>query len=120
MSALGKFLRVTSRGHAHWSPGCEMAHVIPFSWTFNGNPEAPEFSPSVKHTSSAQIVVKDGEWTGEWTGEWKTGEDGKPLPFCCHYFVRGKTIEFCGDCTHGLSGRTVGLPPWPEGMRVPE
>ena len=74
-------------------PGCNEIHSIPIdlthqsgrAWGWNGSVDAPTFSPSVRHTM-------------------------KPLPYCCHYFVRDGRIEFCGDCSHGLKGQTVDLP----------
>lgn len=31
----------------------------------------------------------------------------------CHSFVRDGRIQFLGDCTHELAGKTVDLPDWP-------
>jgi hypothetical protein len=49
MSALSPVLRSLSGGGvAFWCPGCDEAHVIsPAIWTWDGNVEAPTFSPSV-------------------------------------------------------------------------
>ena len=99
MARLGRFLRDMEGGYGHWCPGCEEMHYIAVEkplangaqWTFDGDVEAPTFSPSVRHTHL-----------------------GLTSPECCHYFIRGGNIEFCGDCTHALSGQTVPLPPWPE------
>lgn len=116
MSAFGPYLRKTTRGHAHWCPGCGEAHSVPDSWFFNGSAERPTFGPSVKHTSSATRVIVDGEWTGEW----KRDANGNPIPWCCHYFIENGEIKFCGDCTHDMAGKTVPLPEWPPTMREPE
>lgn len=59
------------------------------TWTFNGNVDLPTFSPSMLVTS------------GGWKGEPKR---------VCHSFVRDGRIQFLGDCTHELAGRTVDLP----------
>jgi hypothetical protein len=73
----------------HWCPGCDMNHIIytdgraqpnGHKWTFDGNMEAPTFSPSVN------IVGR------------------------CHYFIRAGRIEYCGDSKHALAGKTVDLP----------
>jgi hypothetical protein len=73
----------------HWCPGCRCNHIIyidPRSqpnghhWTFDGNLEAPTFSPSI------HIVGR------------------------CHYFIRAGLIEFCADSAHDLRGQTVPLP----------
>jgi hypothetical protein len=90
----------------HWCPGCDQPHGItieggPPIWTFDGNYDAPTFSPSilcfVTHT---------------------TDDDDKPLPVpvretLCHYFIKAGMIEFCGDSPHKLKGQTVPLPDWP-------
>lgn len=76
----------------HWCPGCEGLHQIETKqrnangaiWSFDGNVEAPTFSPSIN------IVGR------------------------CHYFIRGGQIEFCSDSRHELAGRTVPLPDLPE------
>lgn len=72
-------------------PGCDM-HILPISgahagpqWQFTGTEESPTLSPSIlcRH-----------------------GRDGKEV---CHSFVRSGRIEFCGDSTHSLAGKTVDL-----------
>ncbi len=60
-------------GHAHWD--------------FNGDMEAPTFSPSIL-----------------------SRQDRGGVPFVCHSFIRNGMIEFLGDCTHALAGKTVPLP----------
>lgn len=75
-------------------PGCTTLHVIHVShptadtWTFNGDLKRPTFSPSI-------LVNADRSHPG--------------LPRC-HSFVRDGCIQFLGDCTHDLAGRTVELP----------
>lgn len=58
-------------------------------WRFDGNEEKPTFEPSmlatVKYTPRPPLV--------------------------CHSFVRNGRIEFLGDCTHELAGKTVDLDP---------
>lgn len=78
-----------------WCPGCKCIHVVPTAtpnerghmWGWNGSLTSPTLSPSVKMTWPAR------------DGSGKTG--------CCHLFIRSGRIEFCSDCTHGLSGQTV-------------
>lgn len=89
-----KIVRSVS-GHylVHECPGCKDTHLIPdydgsrVRWTFNGDFERPTLSPSIKT-------------------EWTTSKRSH----ICHYFIRDGKIEFCGDCTHDLSGQTVPLP----------
>ena len=76
-------------------PGCEMVHGVSTGagagprWGYNGNAEAPTFTPSV--------LVRYN---------WSDG------PRVCHSFVTDGRIQFLGDCTHKLAGQTVDLPDW--------
>ena len=78
-----------------WCPGCKCIHFVPTAtsnagghqWGWNGSLTAPTLSPSVKMTSP------------------RGGISGRSD--CCHLFIREGRIEFCGDCTHELSGQTV-------------
>ena len=78
-------------------PGCGGCHVIYTEqqndlgarWNFDGNMEAPTFSPSIRV-----------RWT----------EGPEHVQKVCHFFVRAGKIEFCGDSTHALAGKTVELP----------
>lgn len=84
-------------------PGCKCIHTLTIDapnhwgarWSWNGSVEKPTFSPS--------YVERVG-----------------PYPECsskagqidvCHSFIRDGNIEFLGDCTHDLRGRTVPLDP---------
>lgn len=53
-------------------------------WSFDGNVEAPTFSPSINLVGQ------------------------------CHYFIRAGRIEFCTDSKHELAGQTVPLPDIPD------
>lgn len=93
MAALGRKLRTIEGGAlAYYCPGCECCHgvwikepnpITGAKWSWDGNVEAPTFSPS--------ILIR--------------GE--------CHCFVRAGMIEFLNDCTHALAGKTVPLPDFP-------
>ena len=83
-------------GKAYWfmCPGCEMAHKYEVrsdgkqpSWKFNGDMEKPTFTPSLLNTNP---------------------------DFRCHLFIKEGRIQFCGDCWHDLSGKTVDLPELPD------
>lgn len=95
--------------YAHWCPGCEEAHGIhvekPRSngakWTFDGNVNAPTFSPSI-HITSPEHTFEDGV---------------KIEATCCHYFLKAGVLDFLGDCTHALKGTKVPLPELPVHMR---
>lgn len=78
---------------AHWCPGCESMHVLPWKrggWTFDGNVDCPTFTPSFRHRLDAS--------------------DTK----VCHYHLTAGVLHFCGDSTHALAGKSVPLPPLPE------
>ena len=80
-------------------PGCEIAHKVDTypdgnktskpGWTFDGNYDAPTFSPS--------LLVR-GEKT-------------------CHSFIQGGRIQFLSDCSHPLAGQTVDLPLLPDWLK---
>ena len=105
-------------GYLFWCPGCEDAHAVNTAepdnpkWTFNGNEERPTFSPS--------ILVRTGHYVPGHKGDecWCTynaAHPDNPAPFTCgvcHSFVTDGKIQFLGDCTHSLAGKTVDLPEW--------
>lgn len=82
----------TTAGHYHWCPGCESMHVLPDSWTFDGNVESPTFSPSFLH-------------------KWNYGPERTPKS--CHYIVTAGILNYCGDCHHALRGTSVPIPDLP-------
>ncbi|MER9829152.1 DUF6527 family protein [Mesorhizobium sp. M0134] len=88
-----------------WCPGCNEAHVVGPSWTFNGDFDRPTFSPSV--------LVRGHKFTrdeaGKWTGDWERDSAGNLIPEICHSFVQDGQIQFLDDCTHALAGQTVAL-----------
>lgn len=104
-----KLRSVEGGGYTYWCQGCGEPHAVNSGWTFDGNLEAPTFSPSVLVTGVQ--TVKDER--GEWTGEWVRGPDGKALPMVCHTFIKGGMVQFLGDCTHGLADQTLPLPDLP-------
>ncbi len=118
MSALSPILRDVEGNRLHfWRPGCDEVHGIVHGtggWSWNGDVHKPTFSPS--------ILVRTGHYMqGETPGncycdfaqrhpeaaigcKWKCSR--------CHSFVTDGQIQFLGDCTHKLAGRTVPLPAW--------
>ena len=92
-------------------PGCETKHAIavvtPLSngarWGFNYDLERPTFTPSLLIRTGKYVpgvVIPEGEYK-EWYDKNST---------ICHSFIRNGMIEFLGDSTHHLSGKTVELP----------
>jgi hypothetical protein len=80
----------------YWCQGCGKPHCVgtgpraATSWGWDGNIDAPTFSPSV-------LVTRSGPgWIER-----------------CHTFIRGGMVEFLSDCTHTLAGQTLPLPDWP-------
>lgn len=91
-------------------PGCHTTHQVPFKggahpraeitgWEWNRSLELPTISPSILVHETKRISVH-----------------GKLLQPRCHSFVVNGQIQFCGDCGHELSGKTLDLQelPWPE------
>lgn len=104
---LSPILRRAGDRLAFYCPGCDTPHVINVDaareprWSYDGNAEAPTFSPSVLNR------------TGRAVDPTFVPEPGDP-PEICHVFVTAGQIQFLGDCTHALAGQTVPLPAWPE------
>ena len=97
MAQLGRKLRSLQGGMvAFMCPGCGRMHGVRVEgtrrplWSYNGNPDAPTFSPSI-------FVNRPGEYHVE------------NVP-SCHSFVRDGRIQFLNDCTHALAGQTIDLP----------
>jgi len=79
------------RTHRAWMvmcPACGYPHVFDSRWGFDGNHEAPTFTPSMKVN---------------------TGRDGKNV---CHSFLAHGVWNYGNDCTHALKGKTAPAPDW--------
>lgn len=105
-----KFRRAKN-GYVHWCPGCRETHLLPDSWTFNGDLENPTFNPSFKHSGSQTVKVD-----GKWTGEWLLDAEGNLVPGVCHYILTAGVLNYCTDSTHPLAGVSIPLPELPEGL----
>lgn len=112
MGQVSSKLRRGETQYFHWCPACEEMHQLPDSWSFDGNLEFPTFTPSFKHSGVKTINVN-----GEWTGEWERDENGKPVPFICHYVLTNGILNFCADCTHSMAGTSTPLPELPDFMK---
>ncbi len=75
-------------------PGCQGSHAYWLAhaegsqgpvWSFNGNRERPTFSPSLRVRSVSRKCKEEA----------------------CHLFVTDGQIQYCGDCTHEMAGKTV-------------
>lgn len=118
MGQVSAKLRRTETGFTYWCQGCEEMHSVRTdgggAWDFDGNLEAPTFSPSVLVTTGHFIA---GHTAGSrcWC-TYNAEHPDKPAPFeChrCHTFIRGGLVEFLSDCTHALAGQTLPLPNLP-------
>lgn len=109
MGALGSKLRTLSGDQVgFWCPGCNEMHVVrvpphPHAWGFNGNGDAPTFTPSV-------LVNGHRRMTDDERARAMKGETITLQPTVCHSFVTDGFIQFLGDCTHRLAGKLVPLP----------
>lgn len=87
---VSKVLRKATDHYFWFCPGCKEIHGVPVPrWTFDGNVDAPSFSPSVRHY------------------ELENKELGIPEKTTCHYWVKEGRLEFVGDSDHELAGKTV-------------
>jgi len=89
-------------GCAIWCPGCDDVHAVslgPNGWTYDGNAEAPTFSPS--------ILVQ---------GVHRLGTPLEGTPWVCHSFIRNGVWDFLPDSTHRLSGNSAPVMPFPDGF----
>jgi len=85
---------------AWYCPGCGYTHSFwdDGRWTFDGNFDAPTFSPSL------MLDPIENGW-----------------PKRCHTFVKAGRIQFLDDCSHELKGQTVDMvdvEDWPEFARA--
>ncbi len=118
MSQLSKVLRDAEGGRLLFQcPGCKLAHGPAVGegpgprWTWNGNVDAPTFSPSILVTwTSGDPPVGPDNFEEYKRNPWPQ-TDKKNV---CHSFVRDGQIQFLGDCTHALANQTVPLPEWKE------
>lgn len=113
MSALGtKLRRLEGGGVLFFCPGCREPHWVgveppaPLVWGFNGDGDAPTFTPSV-------LVRGGGRLTEDERRRVMAGEKIEKPDRVCHTFVTEGRIQFLTDCTHALAGQTVDLPDFP-------
>ncbi|WP_390342388.1 DUF6527 family protein [Variovorax boronicumulans] len=87
-------------------PGCRLSHTLYTQhtpadlagprWTFNGDYARPTLQPS---------ILARGGFPGS-----DPESDGWDENVVCHSFVTDGRIQFLGDCTHAMAGKTVDLP----------
>jgi hypothetical protein len=116
MAIVGKKLRSLQGNRLGFMcPGCKELHqvtVLPAIgprgaetstphpvWGYNGNPDAPTFTPSIMVWWSEPSDIDD-----------EFDDPSKDRQCRCHSFVTDGRIQFLSDCTHALAGQTVDLP----------
>lgn len=108
-------------GYTYWCQGCDQLHQVTTEggqpnreWGFNGDLERPTFTPSV--------LTQYDRWeppvTPENLAQWRE----KPWPqerkhHVCHTFITDGQVQFLGDCTHALAGKTEPLPDLPDYLK---
>ncbi|MFN3585205.1 DUF6527 family protein [Phenylobacterium sp.] len=108
-------------GLTYWCQGCEEMHSVIIEradagrpcWGYNGNADAPTFTPSVLVTSGHYMPGHDPSKSC-WCRPSPDGEDWGFKCRRCHTFIRNGMVEFLSDCTHALAGQTLPLPDLPD------
>lgn len=91
-----KALRVVQGGAwMFYCPGCKTHHSI-YPDSMEGNGARWQVHSINPLTISPSLLV---------TWEWGPNYDKRR----CHSFIRNNQIQFLGDCTHELAGKTVPL-----------
>lgn len=98
MGQVSSKLRHSSTGYFWFCPACEEMHPLPDGWTFDGDLEAPTFSPSFKHDWNCGPLIELPK------------REGRNV---CHYIVTAGRVAYCGDCTHSMAGQTIDMPTLP-------
>jgi hypothetical protein len=82
----------------HWFATKDMNNTFP-KWEWNGDREKPTISPSILvHYSNLKNAI------------------------VCHSFIKDGQIQFLGDCTHELAGKTIPMEDadWPAKEPLPD
>lgn len=120
MSAMSPILRDLGGGQvAFRCPGCKSTHSVMTGegpgprWGYNGNPDAPTFTPSILVRAGHFVPGQEGkrcwcDYIREHPEEAEEGFRGEQ----CHSFVTDGKIQFLDDCSHDLKGQTVALSAW--------
>ncbi len=115
---VGLFNILADGSLAFWCPGCQETHRVPVGegpgprWGFNGNHEAPTFTPSLL-VRSGHFVPGHAPQDPCWCQPDADGTDWGFACKQCHSFITDGRIQFLDDCSHELRGQTVPMPPWP-------
>lgn len=75
----------------------EKPNQIGALWGWNGDPENPQFTPSLNIVGQCHCFVRRGRAQG--------GEDPNK-----------SYVDFCSDSKHDLAGKVVEMPDWPSDL----
>lgn len=105
MNQVSALLRRGEGRYFHWCPACEQTHPLPDSWTFNGDVNKPDFSPSFAQTFHGILDLSTNRFiSGRPKGQkLQVGQSLRSGEFLCHYFIRNGNIQFCSDSWHRRS-----------------
>jgi hypothetical protein len=94
-----------------WCEGCKTHHYVQHEgvpkWDWCGSLQRPTVRPSI--LCRGTVPITDEEHTILMNGGLVD-----PKPTVCHMMIRDGQIEYLGDCTHALAGRTVAMTPFEE------
>lgn len=103
MPSSDKLVHSIAGGWAIWCPACGCGHcMIEGRWTYNGDPDKPTFNPSLLVRGVVPITDEEADRI-------MAGENIEPKPLVCHSFIRDGKIQYLGDCTHAMAGKTVDM-----------
>lgn len=85
--------QLTSDRWLQWfCEGCQEHHGVPIeganAWRWNGSTDNPTLHPSV--------LINRGR--------------SNPTRHTCHMWITEGRVQFLGDCTHALAGKTTDIP----------
>lgn len=111
-------LQINSYTLSFYCPGCKMMHNVYLkhpenkqaSWDWNMCVKEPTFSPSLLINGTARITDEERDIL-------MAGGEIEPRPYTCHFFIRNGKLEYLGDCSHDLKGKTLAMMDVPEDDR---
>ncbi len=123
--SVAEVVRISGERAVYWCAGCKDWHSINIGmgdgarWQWNGDKVKPTFSPSVLvrsgHFAPSFDPATDHCWCVYNAEQVAKGEP--PVDFSCsrcHTFIMEGMVEFLGDCSHALAGKTLPMPELPE------
>lgn len=94
------------KAFSFFCPGCKCGHYFTIPpWTWNENFEKPTIRASILVRVTRPITDDEADRILK-------GEKIDVSNTACHSFVTDGNIQFLGDCTHELAGKTVPLEPF--------